>query len=94
MLVATTTYVNGPAGAYLFVGCLLIFLGIAFAFRLSNSGKNPLEYEEKDPFEVEYAKKFITPVQRFQSSFVWVPRVLFSLGAISLAVALGYYLAS
>jgi hypothetical protein len=78
----------------LFLGFLLIFLGFLFVFRASKSGKNPLEYEEKDPFEVEYAKKLITPIRRFQSSFVWVPRVLFSLGVISLAVALGYYLAS
>jgi hypothetical protein len=86
--------VNDPGGPFLFLGFLFIFLGTLFVFRANKSGKNPLEYEAKDSVEVEYAKKLITPVRRFKSSFAWVPRVLFSLGVISLAVALGYHLAS
>jgi hypothetical protein len=58
------------------------------------TGKTPLEYDEKDPFEVEYAKKFIAADRKYQSSFKWAPRVMFALGAISLVVALAYFLAS
>ena len=94
MLISTANQLKGNAESFLFLGCFLVFLGIAIAFRVSITGKTPLEYDEKDPFEVEYAKRFIAADRKFQSSFKWAPRVMFSLGASSLVVALVYYLAS
>jgi hypothetical protein len=94
LIISTTNQLNGNAESFLILGCFLIFLGIAIAFRMGITGQAPLEYDEKDTFEVEYAKKFIAADRKYQSSFKWAPRVMFCLGAISLVVALAYFVAS
>lgn len=94
MIISTANQQNGYAESFLILGSFLIFLGIVIAFRMGITGKAPLEYDEKDPFEVEYAKKFIAADRKYQSSFKWAPRVMFCLGAISLVVALVYFVVS
>jgi hypothetical protein len=90
----TANQLKGNAESFLILGCFLIFLGIAIAFRMGITGKAPLKYDEKDPFEVEYAKHFIAADRKYQSSFKWAPRVMFCLSAVSLEEAFAYFVAS
>ena len=94
MLTGTANHLTEDAKTFLILGGFLIFMGLAMAMRLAISGKKPIEYDENDPFEVRFAKRFLEFDRAFISSFKWAPRVLFGLAAISLFISLVYFLAS
>jgi hypothetical protein len=93
-MLGAANHIRSEAILFLIFGAFAMFLWLAFIFRSSLTSGKKIDFDLKDPFEVEYAKRYIDAERKINSSISFLRWVILACGVALLLVSAILFLIS